>query len=220
MLQEYSTIAQSFFSLYTQLNETLRTYLTLMTAGAAAATFLLQILPKLYVVPASFNDLRLLGLLFVFLSFLGLAACLALIGLRTEMLLYARTINGVRRYFYSRSPHIRPFIVLPITSFKPDYYEGAPSPYFWQIILVGAVNSALAVGGLFLLSGWQVTDTITGSLFLVFVLLVVLHWVAYRLLCWQSDKGFPKGFGQHPPPSAGLGCEFVGKQNVPHDPTH
>jgi hypothetical protein len=56
MLAEYSQIANAFFNLYGQLNEILKTYLTVMTAGSAAVTFLFQFLPKLYPQAASLGN--------------------------------------------------------------------------------------------------------------------------------------------------------------------
>jgi hypothetical protein len=191
MLEEYSQIAQSFFSLYAQLNQILQTYLGVMAAGAAAFTFLLQVLPKLYPGAGSASDLTLLGALLAFLGLLGIMAFFALIGIRLEMLLYARTINRVRAYFEDRNgAALHEYLVLPTSYSKPPYYEGSDRYFFWVTLLVGTINSVVISAGILLVSTYPINGYWLGG-FLVGVLAgVVLHWRAYRWFAQRNEKHF------------------------------
>jgi len=196
LLEEYSQIAQAFFSLYAQLNQMLQTYLTVMTAGSAAVTFLLQILPKLYPTVGSANDLTVLGALLTFLSFLGVMAFFALIGIRSEMLLYARTINRVRAYFKDKDPTSLPgYLVLPTTTQQPGFYEGRETYFFWEALFVGAINSVIFAAGVFLLLAKPIDVEWSIVFAAIAVAGAIAHWGAYRIFAWAKENAFARVYG-------------------------
>ena len=180
MLAEYSQIANAFFNLYGQLNEILRTYLTVMTAGSAALTFLFQVLPRLYPAASAVGtSLFLLGALLVVLGLLGVMAFFAFIGIRSEMLLYARTINGIRAYFEDHTTELHNYLVLPRDEFLPKFFEGPRTAFFWETLLIGTLNSIILAAGVLLLLGLQVTPSWGGELILLASGGTVAHAIAY-----------------------------------------
>lgn len=191
MLEEYSQIAKSFFSLYAQLNQILQTYLGVMAAGSAVFTFLLQFLPKLYPGAGAASDLTLLGALLAFLGLLGIMAFFALIGIRLEMLLYARTINRVRAYFEERNvPALHNYLVLSTSLRKPPYYEGADRYFFWVTLLVGTINSVVISAGALLVSAYPINDYWLGWFLAGSIAGVVLHWQGYRWFAKRNEHDF------------------------------
>src|SRR5207245_10071568 len=80
MLEEYSRIAQAFFALHAQKNQTLRTYIALMTIGSGAAALVFQVLPKVFPANLPIADIGLLGILLLFLLGLGLKLYISLLG--------------------------------------------------------------------------------------------------------------------------------------------
>jgi hypothetical protein len=82
--------------------------------------------------------------LFLIISILGFLSALSMIHLRMEQILYARTINCIRRYFYDLSKNKKKFanyLSLPLTDEMPPFLEWGRS-LFLQIIIMGFINSA------------------------------------------------------------------------------
>src|SRR5262249_9132617 len=71
---------------------------------------------------------------------LGFCLMLYVVNLRLDALLYARTVNGIRKYFYDKSPLDYPnelqIRVLPRTPTQPRYYEWT---YFLTVVIVFAL---------------------------------------------------------------------------------
>jgi hypothetical protein len=193
MLLEYQRISEAFFSLYSQMNEALRTYLTLMTVGSAAVALEFEILPQVYKISfVGGEDLRLLGALLLLLGLLGIPIFMSFVGIRGEMILYARTVNGIRGYFSNRHPDIRSFLVLPTTTAQPSHYEGWNRYFIWQLLLISSINAGLISIGttlLFLLS----LEAAAAAGLAFWFLLIVTQLLGYRYVAQKRDREFTQG---------------------------
>jgi hypothetical protein len=139
MLSEHQVIASAHFDLHNGLRQNFRFYLGLI---AVPVTVL-----------AAFKDPNIdvlhlpnfmLGL-FLAVPVLGFLMFLSMINTRFDIILYTRTVNGVRAYFAMRAEQVgvadfKRFLVLPTDKNVPPYYEYSRA-YSWLFFLVALVNS-------------------------------------------------------------------------------
>jgi hypothetical protein len=197
MMQEYAQIASAYFGLRDQINEWFKAYLALVGLPLTVLAAALKLGEdqksiSLWQLPDVVS-----GLL-VAVAFLGFFLAMSIISMRLEMILYARTINGIRRYFAeadsqagAHQPLLLPFLILPTTDSMPPFYESWRA-MFWQVLLVGVLDGlilAVATQSLFALG--LVLSVI------VFLAYAALHWALYAYWAWRREKGwilhFPKG---------------------------
>lgn len=137
---------------------------------------------KLFDMPQSIASL------FLIISILGFLSTLSMIHLRMEQILYARTINCIRRYFYDLSKNKKKFagyLSLPFTDEMPSFLEWGRS-LFSQIIIMGVINSAyLYIGLLSLNIACYRIWIILLSLFLL-----SLHIGAYIFIAKRREKKY------------------------------
>ena len=205
MIQEYNQIAAAFFGLSNQVNDWFKTYVTLvglpLTLLAAAIRFGGESGNRL----VSLDSLPdVVSGLLVLVALLGLFVVLSIVNMRMEMILYARTINAVRRYFgeQGRLPargknagKLADFLILPTSDSKPPFFEPWKA-LFWQVSAVGLVDGivlAVAVLSLFGLS-WCAS-------MLVGVGYVSLHVIVYRLIAGQRERDWTLRFREDLSPS-------------------
>jgi hypothetical protein len=76
-----------------------------------------------------------------------------------DLILCARTVNGVRAYFLARSDSLAPpslllssFLKLPTDQRRPPYRQGPGEAYWWLFCLIALVDSgyAFVAGAIFL----------------------------------------------------------------------
>ena len=84
---------------------------------------------------------------FMIIALIGFSLLLFIINLRHDAILYAKTVNKVREYFYNKSDldinEYDQFVMLPIVSTKPKYFE---KTFFFPLILVfSIINCGLVV---------------------------------------------------------------------------
>lgn len=87
-------------------------------------------------------------------------------------------------------------------------YEGSRSPYFWQIVLVGGINSALGVGGAFLALAISTSIPVIALLVVLVGIFTAGHVGLYSILADKAEDGFPQNFAKHLPPPQNFECEF------------
>ncbi len=135
LLSEYSNIAQAHFKTIETISTFFRNYLVIVSipisviavlAGVFAGPELLKTLLAMRIP---------LSLIFLVVSLVGLGVLLYIASLRMDAILYARTINGIRKYFYDQAvldfnTKLR-MRVLPQSPSIPAYHEKA---YFWPVV--------------------------------------------------------------------------------------
>lgn len=153
MHQEYDRISKAYFGLSNRIVDMLKVYLALLGLPLTALAALGPESGGKAVYIDTFPPV-VAGLLLV-LALLGFLVALTIVSMRLDQIMYARTINSVRRYFADigsdpscgASPIVQ-YLVLPTSDAKPAFFE-AWRTTFWQVVMLGIVNGiVLAVGTL------------------------------------------------------------------------
>jgi len=155
LLHEYDNIAQAHFNTVNTIATFFKHYLLIVSlpipllawvlkpAEGAATTALGPILQKLGIVVP-------LGAILI--GVIGFLVMCYIANLRFDAILYARTVNGIRKYFSSRStvPFEEEFRVrvLPRSTYQPRYLEW--TYFIWVILAFGLLNATYVSLGLFL----------------------------------------------------------------------
>lgn len=187
LLAEYGSIAQAYFNSTTTIATFFKNYLVIVGLPIPVFVFLLTQLGKGGPIPSIPDELSpLVPVLGGFIGLLGLCVMLYVVNIRLDALLYARTVNGIRRYFYDRSdipfPEELRTRVLPRSTFQPRYFEWH---YFLSVIAVfGLLNTLYP----FLGTAWYLYHvrfgggTIIGVSAGVAAVSLFLHYLAYSSL--------------------------------------
>jgi len=144
MLKEYESIAAAHFDSQNGLRQQFRFYLII----AAVPLTILGLVTKeqqggqlAQIGPLDFP--RFIGIVFLGIGVLGVLMLLAMMHTALDATLYARTVNGVRNYFYQRAKDlgndIAPYLKMPRDVNKPRYFH--VRAFFWQVMLVSLINS-------------------------------------------------------------------------------
>jgi len=141
MKQEYTGICQAFGDLYNVILRVFNFYLLLAAVPFTVAAIIFKS-------PESQFDLEGLPLpmstLLLLVSTLGLLITLSMIHLRMEQILYAKTINCIRRYFCETDINLEKkidnYLTLPITDELPPFLE-LWRLFFWQVTLIGFIDA-------------------------------------------------------------------------------
>lgn len=187
MLAEYQTIATAHFDLHNGLRQNFRFYLGLI--AAPVTVFAVYKDPRIEV----FQLPEVMLFLFGVISVLGFLMFLNVINTRFDIILYTRTVNGVRSYFKIRADEsdntaFEAGRKLPIDKNKPPYNEGWNRAYTWLFILIGLVNSAYFYVVLKNLERSQILVTWRWGVREGVILWVLLHFCAYVFLSRQREK--------------------------------
>lgn len=157
-LEEYKNISNAHFESVKQISGFFRYYLIIL----AAPVFLLSLVAKKNEGIGLFLEGKEIPIFydFVFAYFLSVAwigyfIFIYVVNLRLDVILYARTVNKVRKYFYESSElkieDYDKYLHLPIVSTKPKYLEKtffAPILFLFSIINCGFLLAAFALKGI------------------------------------------------------------------------
>lgn len=145
LLAEYAQIASSHFTTVQTISTFFRHYLLVMAIPGIAITYLFAT-PEIRLTVAQYHldVFYFSGTIFAVVAIIGFLIFAYIVNLRLDAILYARTINGIRKSFYdswaapvSYKLRIR---VLPQSTSAPSYVEPW---YFSAVVAVFAViNSA------------------------------------------------------------------------------
>jgi hypothetical protein len=130
------------------------------------------------------NNYNIRGCVFVLISIVGLFIMLYISQLRIESILYARTVNGIRKLFYDNEKDIKLFhySVLPIQKEKPSFYDG--SQFIWIIITIALIDTAYSLAGIYFLSGFLKLSNYEGDV-LEYIIIGSLYFILH-ILCYIS----------------------------------
>jgi hypothetical protein len=205
LLAEYSSIATAYSNTISTIATFFRNYLVIVGLPVPVLGFILTQLskPGQPNQPASISlptDLAfLVPLIGLVIGMLGFCLMVYVINLRLDALLYARTVNGIRKYFYDKSPldysaelQMR---VLPRTPTQPRYHEWM---YFLPVIVVFTVlNTIYLVVGLawYTETHWNIHPVDIWYSFLAVVLLsLLIHVGAYAFWAWYRESKYLRKF--------------------------
>ena len=201
MIQEYDQIASAYFGLRDQVNDWFKSYLSLigLPLTVLAAVFRLSGQE----LTASIGQLPdVVSVLLVLIALLGLFVVLNIVSMRMEMILYARTINGVRRYFGEMDMRtgkahgrgeLSEFLILPTSDAVPPFFESWRA-MFWQVVTIGCIDGlVLGVAIHSLARIYWFWCAIAGAVY------GLLHLAVYGLMAQKREKGwtvrFPESLG-------------------------
>ena len=133
LLEEYSNISQAHFKTIETITTFFKHYLLIMAIPITAVTLFFKqenVNVKIFTMVQP-----LIPWLFIIISWVGFLVMLYIINLRLDAILYARTINSIRKYFYDKlkidmSDKVR-LRVLPQSPYQPSYHEIS---YFGPVI--------------------------------------------------------------------------------------
>jgi uncharacterized HAD superfamily protein len=183
MLSEYSNIAQAHFKSIETISTFFRYYLLIMTIPLSAIGILSQI--------GSHNDQLIkliedfktpISIILFFISLIGLGVFCYIINLRLDAILYARTVNGIRKYFYDifdEDINLKSrWRVLPQSPQLPFYFEIS---YFIPVVFVFSImNSLYALLGAIIL-----TDIIKRPWALI---LILAYFLSHLFIYWMYGR--------------------------------
>ncbi len=140
LLEEYSNIAKAHFKTMETITSFFRYYLIIM---ALPISIVAMFLNDTNIQKNTTHIIAPLYWIFLIVSLSGFCVMLYIVNLRLDAILYARSINLIRKYFYDSSTlnefqryHSK---VLPQTAYQPNYHEKS---YFWPVICTFAlINS-------------------------------------------------------------------------------
>ena len=154
-LEEYKNISQAHFKSIDAISAFFRYYLLIMSIPIIAAGYLV----KNNNLNSYFEQYhQIFGFVLIMIALIGFCLLMYIIVLRMDGVLYARTVNGVRKYFYNNiNKDFEKIIktkVLPYTSTRPSYFE--PTFFFPVLFCFLIINGAylfFGVNFLFIFSG-------------------------------------------------------------------
>jgi hypothetical protein len=191
LLAEYNNIANAHFNTVDSIANFMKNYIVI----ASVPFFVIGVLlsakqsPDNALLAAVTQNPTVPGTLMIGLSMVGLCVLGYIVNIRCDAILYARVVNGIRRYFYERAalaPSLEKAIrVLPVDVQDPPYFE---STYFGFVVAVFAIIGAAYFWiGLYYLGG-SVGCKDTWPLWLSTSIFGFSHFLLYRYLAGRRNR--------------------------------
>lgn len=202
---EYTYVAEAHFKTIETISSFFKHYVAIMAVPAALLGYLLATADKNPQLLQSLKQLTPLAAIFLIaIAIAGSAVMVYILNLRADVILYARTINGIRKFFYDDAnidinAKLR-MRTLPQSTFSPAYYEKS---YFLPVVLSFAVFNSFyfIVGTIFLkktgalsdILGLNVTLTHPDEMIRILGVLFFLgHFLIYALVARYREYGYLK----------------------------
>jgi len=144
LLTEYSNIAEAHFKTIDTISTFFRNYLVIVSIPISLIAILASVFAGSEAVQAIFSIRVPLSIILLAVALAGIGVLLYIVNLRMDAILYARTINGIRKYFYDVSGEdinlrLRTR-VLPQSPHLPAYHE---KMYFYPVVFSFGVFNTL-----------------------------------------------------------------------------
>jgi hypothetical protein len=182
-LEEYKNISQAHFKTIETISIFFRHYLLVMSFPIIVAGFFVQVRePTKYFA----QYYQIFASILIIIAAIGVCMLGYIIVLRMDGVLYARTVNGIRKYFYNKiNKDFESIIktkVLPYTTTRPPYYEPVFfSPVVFCFIII---NTFYFVFGITLWIFNGEIGIISKNLFTIkpiigFFVFILFQWLLY-----------------------------------------
>lgn len=195
---EYRHIAEAHFRTMEAISSFFRYYLLIMSLPITLLALAIGISSQSdKILEAIFNLGPLLSAILFVISLVGFGMLLYIINLRMDAVLYARTINAIRKHFYdgfdidiNKKLRMR---ILPQTTSQPQFME---YQYFLPVVLSFALfNSFYLFCSLILISGATSTEIIAPWWSWVIALIfIIIHYLAYQWYAWHREHSYLKSY--------------------------
>ena len=192
LLAEYDNIAHAHFNTVDSLSSFIKHYIAIASIPlAVAAIFFDTDRVAAAELPSILRDNSCLIAIFLsVLSFIGLCVLGYVVNIRCDAILYARTVNGIRKHFYDTSGlafedelRIR---VLPRTPSLPKYIGNR---YFGFVVATFMfVGTSYFGAGWFLY--WSTASAPMGLLAVPVAAFASLHWLLYAKLTEHRERSY------------------------------
>jgi len=198
-IEEYKNISNAHFETNKQIGIFFRYFLIISSTPALIFAWFGKNNPKfidslLYGDYVSIN--LFVGFFLIFISIIGVLSSFYLVSLRLDSILYARTVNGTRKYFYKLASLENEvlFRVLPKQTNIPKYFDNHTfGVLFYAIAIINSAYLALgtriiaSVGEIFFKDYLHFNHFIINNYNLfwaigLFVLIFILHIVYYKII--------------------------------------
>jgi len=201
MLEEYKTIAAAFFDLSSQKSQMFRFYLILVAIPITLISALIGINNNSSIISSlTFRLPLFVSMLIIIVSISGYLMTLIIADIRFECILYAKTVNLIRRFFVDIDEEVKlnRYLVLPIKDSVPTFYESllrkesrAVSATFLEMILMGILNTSYFFIGFtsILLNIYCWMQSFIYST-IISVIVFISHYLSYKYLAKERDKNY------------------------------
>ena len=207
LLAEYDNIAEAHFRTIEAISSFFRYYLIIMALPITLYSAIVGLSPEMgkfvYALAA------LASIISLIIAFVGLCVLFYIVNLRMDVILYARTVNSIRKHFYDNADldfetKLR-MRVLPQTPSLPGYFE----VYFLPVIISFAIfNTAYLLLGLTLLftplsnfsdiaslnSIVELTKDIPFGIWISSTIFFFLHPMGYYLISRRRELTYLKSY--------------------------
>lgn len=204
-LEEYKNISNCHYETVKQISVFIRYYVLIIGAPFLIFNFIYsknESLKTFFIGQESTIYYNIVSIYLFVISLIGFAIFIYIINLRHDAILYAKTVNKVRRYFYHKSDldinEFEQFLMLPIVSAKPKYFE---KTFFSPLLIVFSfINSSLIFSAFslrYLKSPYIFNFSFIGdfqiTLFLIWVItfsFFLAHFIFYYWLSGRRNTRF------------------------------
>jgi len=159
LLKEYSNISNAHFKAIESISSFFRYYLLIMTIPISVSIIIFKLHGNYYTLTSFISEYQIIVILIsTCIAFIGVGMLSYIINLRMDTILYARTVNSIRKYFYDDEKDIDLSIklrmrTLPQSPWLPHYFE---KTYFLPVIFVFfIVNTIYAIPVMMKISTFQ-----------------------------------------------------------------
>ena len=195
-IQEYDKIAEAHFKANDTISSFFRYYILLMSIPLTASVLIFARTEDLKVALESLKPFfQVIGIFFIVIAVVGLLMMIYVNHLRSDVTLYARTVNGVRRYFYDHSElsarQRKNYKVLP-----DDVNFFAGSSFLPVVMVFAFLNSFYLFTGIFILKKYIERPFPIPSAFLeinIFYyvgIFFVIHLIIFNALNFKRNYGY------------------------------
>jgi len=194
LLKEYENIAKAYFSAHELTAKWFKFYLLIL---ASPFSIIVLIYHNTSAEFDLFNLSSTISLLIFVIGILSMFISFIIINSRLDASLYARTVNGVRKYFtdqlknesskFKHKVDIDEYLVLPIDIKKPRFlkYEG---DLFILVIIMTITNALyIAFGITQFFKTYRCANILS---FFIFSLFVILHALYYLFFSKKKEKTY------------------------------
>jgi hypothetical protein len=183
LLKEYEKIVEAFFDAREVTSRWVKYYLLVAAAPFSFIAFIYK------EDPSKFNISNLpdtLAYLFLLVGVIGLCLACIIINSGTDSILYARTVNGIRKFYMDqackKNCDLRPYIVLPCDVSVPKYLS-LGGELSLIILISGLINSVYLGIGISQISSMK-------SFYLIFLLSIIIHVTYYIISAHNREKKY------------------------------
>lgn len=204
LLAEYENVAKAFFNTYELGAKWIRYYMLIAAVPFAFITVV-------YREKGGFNlfDIKedTIAVAFLIVGMLNVFVSYIIIDLRLDSVLYARTVNGVRKYFVAneftgqenfekkQEDFLRKYVVLPIDINKPLFFKRG-GDLSVLVLIMGIVNSFYISVGFLQVGAISNFVSLYFTYFtrclIIFLLVFILHFVFYNVAARNKENSYCK----------------------------